>query len=117
MAAGVPVVTARAGALPEAVGDAALLVDPTDVDALGGRAQPRARRSRAAAALLVSRGHERVQDFSWATAVDEFVALYRRARRLSAPEFRALSMRSHRKATPRSSASSVMGPSSWWRTV
>ena len=34
MAAGVPVVTARAGALPEAVGDAAVLVDPTDVDAL-----------------------------------------------------------------------------------
>ena len=79
MAAGVPVVTTRAGALPEAVGDAALLVDPTDVDALAdalGRVldDPALR-----ARCSCSRGYERVQDFSWATAVDEFVAVYRRA--------------------------------------
>ena len=79
MAAGVPVVTARAGALPEAVGDAALLVDPTDVDALGGRARAACSTIPRACVLLVSRGHERVQEFSWARAVDEFVALYRRA--------------------------------------
>ena len=78
MAAGVPVVTARAGALPEAVGDAALLVDPTDVDALAD-ALGRVLDDPALRALLVSRGHERVQEFSWPTAVDEFVALYRRA--------------------------------------
>ena len=35
MAAGVPVVTTTAGALPEVVGDAALLVEPGDSDALG----------------------------------------------------------------------------------
>ena len=78
MAAGVPVVTARAGALPEAVGDAALLVDPTDVDALAD-ALSRVLDDPALRAVLVSRGHERVQEFSWASAVDEFVALYGRA--------------------------------------
>src|SRR5262249_47673826 len=35
MGAGVPVVAARAGALPETLGDAAVMVDPADVDALG----------------------------------------------------------------------------------
>ena len=40
MACGVPVVAADRGALPETCGDAALLVDPDDRDALAaGRAQ------------------------------------------------------------------------------
>jgi len=34
MAAGIPVVASTAGALPEVVGDAAVLFDPTDPDAL-----------------------------------------------------------------------------------
>jgi glycosyltransferase involved in cell wall biosynthesis len=76
MAAGVPVVTARAGALPEAVGDAAVLVDPTDVDALAD-ALSRVLTDPVLRAQLVARGHERVQEFSWPRAVDEIVALYR----------------------------------------
>ena len=35
----VPVVAARAGALPEVAGDAARLVDPLDVDELAGAAR------------------------------------------------------------------------------
>ena len=38
MAAGVPVVTTRAGAVPEVVGDAAELVPPRDASALAARA-------------------------------------------------------------------------------
>ena len=40
MAAGVPVVTTRAGAIPEVVGDAAELVDVGDVDGLAGALAP-----------------------------------------------------------------------------
>lgn len=77
MAAGVPVVTARAGALPEAVGDAAVLVDPTDVDALAD-ALSRVLTDPVLRAQLVARGYERVQEFSWPRAVDEIIGLYRR---------------------------------------
>ena len=35
MAAGVPVITSNRSALPEVAGDAALLVDPEDTEALG----------------------------------------------------------------------------------
>ena len=35
MAAGVPVLTSNRSALPEVAGDAALLVDPEDTEALG----------------------------------------------------------------------------------
>ena len=43
MAAGVPVVATAAGALPEVVGDGALLVDPGDRDGLAGELEPRPR--------------------------------------------------------------------------
>ena len=46
MAAGVPVVATHAGAVPEVVGDAALLVDPDDVDALAAALLARAHRRR-----------------------------------------------------------------------
>src|SRR5205085_11974636 len=36
MACGTPVITSNTSALPETVGDAALMVDPLDVEALGG---------------------------------------------------------------------------------
>lgn len=75
MQVGVPVVAADAGALPEVLGDAALLPDPDDVDAVADAlaevlddAELRAR--------LVGRGLERVQRFSWARAGPEFLATY-----------------------------------------
>ncbi len=41
MAAGVPVVAAASAALPETVGDAGVLVDPDDSEAVRGGARPR----------------------------------------------------------------------------
>jgi glycosyltransferase involved in cell wall biosynthesis len=77
MRAGVPVVTTRAGSLPEVVGDAALFVDVGDDDALAGALQ-RVLTDDALRADLVTRGRARVEQFPWSRATGDFVALYRR---------------------------------------
>ena len=76
MAAGVPVVAARAGAIPEVVGDAALLVDPDDVDDLA-RALDTVLTDEQQRDALVARGGIRHTEFSWARAADELVGVYR----------------------------------------
>lgn len=78
MAAGVPVVTTRAGAIPEVVGDAAELVDVGDVDGLAA-ALARALGDEARRAELVMAGHERRSHFTWDRTVDALVALYQQA--------------------------------------
>lgn len=78
MAAGVPVVSTRAGAIPEVVGDAAELVAVGDVDALAG-ALDRLVDDEGRRAELVAAGHLRRARFRWDTTVDDLVALYRRA--------------------------------------
>jgi glycosyltransferase involved in cell wall biosynthesis len=76
MASGTPVVTTRTGALPEVVGDAALLVPPGDVqalaDALGDVVDDVAIADR-----LIAAGRRRVGEFSWDTAAAQMVAVYR----------------------------------------
>jgi glycosyltransferase involved in cell wall biosynthesis len=64
MACGCPVITSTAPACPEVVDDAALLVDPDDVDGLGA-AMLRLVREPALAADLRRRGIERAARFSW----------------------------------------------------
>ena len=70
-----PVVASAAGSLPEVLGDAAVLVDPHDVDALGGALarvleEPQLRDD------LVRRGLERAGGYQWEIAVDEMLSLY-----------------------------------------
>jgi glycosyltransferase involved in cell wall biosynthesis len=79
MAAGVPVVTTHAGAVPEVVGDAAVIVAVDDVDALAD-ALDRVLGDEALRRDLVARGHARQGAFSWVRAVDELVDLYRAVR-------------------------------------
>jgi glycosyltransferase involved in cell wall biosynthesis len=78
MQAGVPVVTTTAGALPEVVGDAALLVAPGDHDALVAGLQQLLTEERRRA-QLVAAGTARVVAFDWARTADGLVDLYRRA--------------------------------------
>ncbi len=75
MAAGTPVVAARAGAIPEIVGDAAILVDPDDVDALSAALQELLDDA-TRVARLVALGTERAARFTWERAAAEAVALY-----------------------------------------
>jgi glycosyltransferase involved in cell wall biosynthesis len=68
MACGTPVVTSRISALPEVVGDAALLVDPYDTLDIAN-ALERVLGDEMLAARLVELGLQRAQTFSWERSV------------------------------------------------
>jgi glycosyltransferase involved in cell wall biosynthesis len=70
MAAGVPVITSNRSALPEVAGDAALLVDPEDTEALRD-ALLRLVADEELRAKLISCGRARIQFFSWEKAARE----------------------------------------------
>jgi len=76
MVAGVPVVASTAGAVPEVVGDAALLVDPDDTDGLAA-ALLRALGDDDTRAALVARGRVQVGRFTWEAMTSEMTDLYR----------------------------------------
>jgi glycosyltransferase involved in cell wall biosynthesis len=80
MASSVPVVTTRAGAIPEVAGDAALLVDPTDVDGLA-TAIIDALSDEHLRADLVERGLARVQRYSWTATAASLADVYRQLAR------------------------------------
>jgi MMP alpha-(1->4)-mannosyltransferase len=68
-------VASTAGAIPEVVGDAAMLVEPRDVPALS-EALVELTRNEATRARLIAAGAERVRAFSWQQAGRDFAALY-----------------------------------------
>jgi glycosyltransferase involved in cell wall biosynthesis len=72
MACGTPVVASTAGALPEVLGDAALLVDPYDEDALADALHTAANDS----GTLRRRGIERAARFTWPKAAAETWQIY-----------------------------------------
>lgn len=77
-ACGTPVLTSNVSSLPEAAGDAAVMVDPYDVEALAGGLD----RLLADAALrhqLRERGLAHARQFSWPRAAQETARVYRRA--------------------------------------
>ncbi len=81
MACGCPVVAARAGALPEVCGDAAVLLDPDDASAwsatLVALASDPGRR-----AALAAAGLARSRSFSWGATAQGMIGIYRAAARL-----------------------------------
>ena len=75
---GAPVMTSDTSSLPEIAGDAALLVDPTDVDAIA-EAMLRLSQDEALRARLVAAGYENVKRFSWEKAAAETLAVLEEA--------------------------------------
>jgi glycosyltransferase involved in cell wall biosynthesis len=71
---GAPVMTSNNSSLPEVAGDAALLVDPHDVDAIAA-AMYRLATDDALCAELVRRGFENVKRFSWEKCARETLAV------------------------------------------
>jgi glycosyltransferase involved in cell wall biosynthesis len=78
MACGTPVVTSDRGALAELVGDAAMVVDPTSVEALAD-AMTRVLTDAPLAADLGRRGFERSRRFSWRETARRTLEVYREA--------------------------------------
>ncbi len=80
MACGTPVLTADGSSLPEVTGDAAVLVDPTSVEAIGEGlatllASPERRRE------LAARGIARASRYRWSEVAERTVQVYHRASR------------------------------------
>jgi glycosyltransferase involved in cell wall biosynthesis len=75
MAAGTPVVTSNRSALPEVAGDAAILVDPENTEALGQALRELTEKGDLRAELS-RRGVERARLFTWEKAVAETWNLY-----------------------------------------
>lgn len=75
---GVPVMTANNSSLPEVAGDAALFVDPLDVEAIAD-AMLRLSEDEALRQELIAKGHENVKRFSWERAARETLDVLRAA--------------------------------------
>jgi glycosyltransferase involved in cell wall biosynthesis len=78
MARGVPVACSNRSSLPEVAGDAAVLFDPEDVDAIRA-ALERLLLDRELAERLRAAGRERAAGFSWERTAELTVACYERA--------------------------------------
>jgi glycosyltransferase involved in cell wall biosynthesis len=75
MARGVPVLTSNVSAMPEVAGDAALLVDPTDVESIADGL----RQLTTDAALrerLIRAGYARIKEFTWEKSVEATWEVY-----------------------------------------
>jgi glycosyltransferase involved in cell wall biosynthesis len=75
MARGVPVLTSNISAMPEVSGDAALLVDPTDVNAIADGLQ-RLSSDSALRDTLIRRGLARTKEFTWEKSVESTWRVY-----------------------------------------
>lgn len=74
MILGTPVIAAKAAALPEVCGDAAMLVDPLDARAMGG-AMEQVCGNAALRAKLATKGRKRAAGFSWDSSARKLSAL------------------------------------------
>jgi glycosyltransferase involved in cell wall biosynthesis len=71
-AAGAPVVAASTGALPETCGDAAVMVDPLDVESIAAGIDEAIRRRDE----LIRAGRARADEATWALTAERCVELY-----------------------------------------
>ena len=74
MACGTPVLSSTVSSLPEVIGDAGELADPTSTDAIA-RGMERVLCDREYRDRLVDRGRERAERFTWERTADEFIHL------------------------------------------
>jgi len=76
MACGTPVVTSNVSSLPEVVGDAALLVDPENVEEIASAIE-KVLTDEKLREELIRKGFERVKRFSWEKTARETIEVYK----------------------------------------
>jgi glycosyltransferase involved in cell wall biosynthesis len=77
MACGAPVITSNTSSLPEVVGDAALLVDPHDIDGLAD-AIIRLLENEQLREDLRQKGYQRVKQYTWEVSARKMLAVYQK---------------------------------------
>ena len=77
MASGLPALSSHRSSLPQVAGDAALLIDPEDIDDLTAGLE-RLLSDEPWRAVARDRGMEQARRFSWDRCVEETIAVYRR---------------------------------------
>lgn len=75
MSCGTPVITSNVSSLPEVAGDAAILTDPLDVQAMVA-AVSHLYHDEAQRHKLVQRGLQRIQQFTWIKTAEQVAAIY-----------------------------------------
>ena len=75
MACGTPVITSNASSLPEVVGQAGLMVEATDVEALA-EAMKRVLEDDALREGMIAKGLEQAREFTWEGAAAKLLSLY-----------------------------------------
>ncbi len=78
MAAGVPVVCSNAGALPEVGGDAAVYVDPYNIESIAHGMQTVLDWSPSQRQAIIERGYAQAAKFSWDKTAQKTIEVYRR---------------------------------------
>ncbi len=76
MACGIPVITANTSSLPEVVGDAAVMVDPYDIEEMA-KAMYTVFTDRNLRKQMIDKGFERVKYFSWENAACQTCKVYK----------------------------------------
>jgi len=76
MACGTPVISSDRGSLPEVAGDAAVMVDPDDVEGMAGRIRD-VLTDGSLASDLVSKGLRQSARFDWRKTAEETLSVYR----------------------------------------
>jgi len=77
MACGAPVITSNTSSLPEAVGDAALLIDPYNTGELSG-AITRILENKQLQEELRQKGYERVKEYTWLASAHKMLSVYQK---------------------------------------
>lgn len=76
MASSVPVITSTSSSLPEIAGDAAIRVEPKDVDSIA-KAMKQILEDEVLRKAMVEKGHIQARKFTWQSSVEKLVSIYK----------------------------------------